>query len=98
MKRLLVGLVLLGACRGAKHPDPHDNAILYLSSNVHDAQVYVDGHFVAPLLALHGGISVIPGTHRIELRHEDYFSTYLELAVVKAEHRKIALPLAAMLP
>ena len=96
---LVLGTLFSGSgCRGARHADPHANAILYLSSNVRDAQLYVDGHFVAPLLALHGGISVIPGTHRLELRSENYFSSYLEVAVTRAERRKIALPLAAMLP
>jgi hypothetical protein len=75
-----------------------DDAIVYLQSNVRDAQVYVDGRFIAPLEALGGGIAVEPGTHRLELRREDYFSSYLELAVARAERKKIALDMAAILP
>jgi hypothetical protein len=74
------------------------DAILYLKSNVRDAQVYVDGRFVAPLDALGGGVALEPGAHRLELRHEDYFSSYLELELARAERKQLALDLAAILP
>ena len=74
------------------------DAIVYLESNVRDAQVYVDGRFIASLDALGGGVAVEPGTHRLELRHEDYFSSYLELRLARAERKKIAVDLAAILP
>lgn len=73
-------------------------AILYITSNVSDAQVYVDGRFVAPLDALRGGVTVAPGAHRLELRHDDYFSSYLEVQVARAVHQKLAIDMAAMLP
>jgi len=73
-------------------------AIVYLQSNVRDAQVYVDGRFIAPLDALGGGVAVEPGTHRLELRHEDYFSSYLELRVAQAERKKLTVDMAAILP
>lgn len=82
------------AATGATSSD----AIVYLESNVRDAQVYVDGRFVAPLDALRGGVAVEPGMHRIELRHEDYFSSYLELRVARAERKEIAVDMAAILP
>jgi hypothetical protein len=75
-----------------------DDAIVYVQSNVRDAQVYIDGRFIAPLDALRGGIAVDPGTHRLELRREDYFSSYLELQLARAERKKVALDLAAILP
>ena len=71
---------------------------MYLRSNVRDAQVYVDGRFVAPLNALGGGLAIEPGMHRLELRHEDYFSSYLELELARSERRKVALEMAAILP
>jgi hypothetical protein len=74
------------------------DAIVYLKSNVRDAQLYVDGRFIAPLDALGGGVAVAPGTHRLELRHEDYFSSYLELIVARAERKRIAMDMAAILP
>jgi hypothetical protein len=74
------------------------DAIVFLNSNVRDAQVYVDGRFIAPLDALGGGVAVEPGTHRLELRHEDYFSSYLELRVARAERKRIAVDMAAILP
>jgi hypothetical protein len=75
-----------------------DDAIIKVNSNVRDAQVYVDGRFIAPLPALRGGIAVVPGTHRLELRHDDYFSSYLELTVARAERKSVAIEMAPILP
>ena len=75
-----------------------NDAIVYVKSNVRDAQVYIDGRFVAPLNALGGGVAVAAGTHRFELRHEDYFSSYLELRLARAERKKIVMEMAAILP
>jgi hypothetical protein len=75
-----------------------DDAIIAITSNVRDAQVYVDGRFVAPLETATGGIAVAPGPHRFELRREDYFSRYLELTLARAERRKVTLELAPILP
>jgi len=41
---------------------------------------------------------VVPGTHRFELRHDDYFSSYLELTVARAERKSVAMELAPILP
>jgi len=98
----LAGIALAGiapACAGpARTGATRGDAIVYLRSNVRDAQVYVDGKFVAPLSALGGGLAIEPGTHRVELRHEDYFSSYLELQLARAERRKVAMDMAAILP
>lgn len=75
-----------------------DDAIVQLTSNVRDAQVFVDGRFVAPLDAIGGGFAVAPGVHRVELRREAYFSGYLELTLARAERRRVALELAPILP
>lgn len=90
----------LAACGPRTGPNgvTSSDAIVYLKSNVRDAQVYLDGRFVAPLEALRGGLAVEPGNHRLELRHEDYFSSYLELPLARAERKKIALDLAPILP
>ncbi len=95
---------VIATCVVACGPKPapggitRDDAILSIRSNVRDAQVYVDGRFVTPLDAEGGGIAVTPGTHRFELRHEDYFSSYLELTLAKAERRKVSMELAPILP
>lgn len=75
-----------------------DDAILYVTSNVRDAEVYVDDRFIAPLVALRRGLALVPGNHRLELRHEDYFSSYAELQLARAERKKLDLPMAAILP
>ncbi len=103
MKRaaaLVAALVLAPAC-GAK-PAPHgpspDDAVVFVSSNVSDAQVYVDGKLVGPLTVVRRGIAFDPGTHRVELRHDDYFSRYVVLDLHRAERKKLALDMAPVLP
>lgn len=93
-------ILALGACgpKSVQTGVTREDAILSIKSNVRDAQVYVDGRFVTPLDAAGGGIAVTPGTHRFELRHEDYFSSYLELTLGKAERRKVSMELAPILP
>ena len=44
------------------------------------------------------GVALAAGAHRLELRHEDYFSSYLELQLTRAERRTVALDMAAILP
>jgi uncharacterized protein with FMN-binding domain len=90
----------LVACSSKAHPrrNTADDAIVYVRSNVRDAQVYVDGRFIAPLDAMSGGVSVEPGVHRLELRRDDYFSSYLELDLHKAERKKVSLDMAPVLP
>jgi hypothetical protein len=97
---LVLTACVLAACGGAQKPGDvdRDDAIVKLASNVPDAQLYVDGRFVGPVGALRGGVAVEPGTHRFELRHDEYFSSYLELTLVRAERKKVALEMAPVLP
>ncbi len=98
MKKLV--LLALVACgpkvgpNGLRASDP----VVFLRSNVADAQVYVDGRFVGPINGVKGGIALDPGKHRIELRHDDYFSRYVELDLARAEQKKLQLELAPVLP
>jgi hypothetical protein len=98
--KLALAFVVLAACGGTQKPgsDDRDDAIVKLKSNVADAQLYVDGRFIGPIGALRGGVAVEPGTHRFELRHDEYFSSYLELTLVRAERKKVALEMAPVLP
>ena len=99
MNRLVL-IAALAACGPKVGPNgvSSSDAIVKVKSNVRDAQVFVDGRFVAPLSALRGGVAVEPGVHRFELRHDDFFSGYLELTLAKAERREVAIDLAPMLP
>lgn len=93
-------LLVIAACGASapKHGGSANHAIMYLSSNLDDAQVYVDGRFVGPINLVKAGIAVDPGKHRVELRHDDYFSRYAELDLQRAEKKKVALDLAPVLP
>lgn len=101
MTRAALLVALLAACGGAppnRNGVQRDDAIVQLRSNVRDAQVYVDGRFVAQLSSVRAGIAVEPGFHRFELRHDDYFSSYLELDLARAERKQVQLEMAPTLP
>lgn len=72
--------------------------LIKLTSNVREAEVYVDGRLIGRVGSLRGGVLMKPGVHRIELRHEGYFSAYAELEVGTAEKREMALEMAPILP
>jgi hypothetical protein len=92
----------LGLAACAETQAPHrasgNDAIVYLTSNVADAQVYVDGRLIGPITYVKAGIAVDPGKHRVELRHDDYFSRYAELDLHRAEKKQLDLDLAPVLP
>jgi hypothetical protein len=93
-------VVALSAC-GPKPPTTGvaaGDAIVYIKSNVGDAALYVDGRYVRPVRMVRGGIAVVPGKHRIELRHDDYFSRYIELELARAEKKTLDVTLAPILP
>ncbi|HEY3807967.1 MAG TPA: PEGA domain-containing protein [Kofleriaceae bacterium] len=73
-------------------------AVVLVTSNVGDAQVYVDGRFVGMLGLLHGGLAMDAGHHRIELRHDDYFARYAELTVARAGRTTLDLEMEPVLP
>ena len=99
MRSAILALAVV-ACRPAKPANgvTESDAVIYLKSNVRDAELFVDGRDVGPLGTLRGGVAVIPGTHRFELRHEDYFSSYLELTLARAERKKVAMDMSPILP
>jgi hypothetical protein len=89
---------MLAACGGTQKPSGGDDAIVKVTSNVRDAQLYVDGRYIAPISSLGGGVLVEPGAHRLELRSEEYFSAYAEVSVAGADRKTIAMKLAPRLP
>jgi hypothetical protein len=102
-----VVLVALGAfaavagCAPALTPAdgvaPSD-ALLFVRSNLSDADLLVDGHTIGSIGMLRGGVAVEPGVHHLEVKHDDYFSTYKEVRVGRAEHLKLAMDLLPMFP
>jgi len=98
--RLVIAVGLLSACGAKTSPRGvvASDAVVYLKSNVRDAELFVDGHDVGPLVTLRGGVALSPGMHRFELRHDDYFSSYLELTLARAERKKVALDMSPILP
>jgi hypothetical protein len=94
---LLLAVVACGSPAPINGPRA-GQAVVYVSSNVRDAQVYVDGRFVGNLGLLHGGLAMDPGHHRVELDHAEYYSRYVELALQRGERSKLDLEMKPVLP
>ena len=92
--------VMLWACGGRQQTSraTSEDAIVMIKSNVGDAGVFVDGRYYGSVRMLRGGLAFDAGHHRLELRHEDYFSRYVELDLKKADRKKLELDLAPVLP
>lgn len=93
--------VAIAACAHAQAPATavsSDDAIIYIKSNISDADLVLDGRLIGRVSMLRGGIAIDPGHHQLELRHDDYFSAYLDVQLARAERKKIALDLAPILP
>jgi hypothetical protein len=99
VKRALV-VIALAACGPKRGPNgvDADDAVVMIKSNVGDANVFVDGRYYGLVKMLRGGLAFEAGKHRLELRHEDYFSRYVELDLKRAEKRNLDLDLAPVLP
>jgi hypothetical protein len=99
--RAVVLAAVLAACGGRQTTSSRvdaDDAIVTLKSNVSDANVFVDGRYYGSVKMLRGGLAFEAGKHRLELRHDDYFSGYVELDLERAEKRQVELELAPVLP
>ncbi len=92
--------VLLAGCAGAQDPAHRagTSAVVTVTSNLPDAQVFVDGRFVGAVSFVKRGMALDPGKHRLELRHDDYFSRFAELDLHKAERQQLDLELLPVLP
>jgi hypothetical protein len=101
MIRAVVLAAALAACGGRQITSSRvdaDDAIVTLKSNVSDANVFVDGRYYGSVEMLRGGLAFEAGKHRLELRHDDYFSGYVELDLKRSEKRQLELELAPVLP
>jgi hypothetical protein len=95
-------LLLAGACAGTPARDPSrrdaDDAVVKIETEIEDASLWVDGRFIGPIGGLRGGIAVEPGRHRLELRHDAYWSHYEELDLAPRQQVSLVVELAPLLP
>ncbi len=94
---LALALAACASTQGPAHKSAN-SAVVTITSNLGDAQVYVDGRLIGPITYIKAGIALDPGKHRVELRHDDYFSRYAELDLHQAEKKQLDLDLAPILP
>jgi hypothetical protein len=95
-------LALVAACGGGQRRSvlgaDADDAIVYVDSKVKDAGLWVDGRLIGGVGMLKGGVAIDAGTHRIEVKHDDYFSYYALLELKAGERRRLKVELAPVLP
>ncbi len=95
---LLLALAL-SACGGSgAAPARAGRAVLEVSCPVADAVLWVDGRYLAQLRDLRGGVSLSPGHHQIELRHDRYHAHYADIELRQGERLRLEIPLAEALP
>lgn len=96
-----VAVVVAAACGGTKRdparPDA-DDAVVRVRTTVPDASLWVDGRFIGPIGGLRGGFALEPGKHRVELRHDEYWSHYEELDLAPRQQVQLDIEMAPVLP
>jgi hypothetical protein len=95
--RLFVVFCLLGAvgcAKTVKAPKARVLGGLLIDGEPQSAEVYVDERFFGTVAGLQKkGLSLAPGLHRIEVRKDGYFSSFLEVKVVRGVRSKVAVRL-----
>lgn len=90
---------ILAACGAAPKPTPGPaKGLLFLDCEVADAEIWLDSRFLGEVREVKGGIRLGPGLRRIEVRHSDYHSTYLEIELRPDQTRRLDVELARRLP
>jgi hypothetical protein len=95
---LLAAVVACGGPGSNRPGVDADDAVITFETTVEDASLWINGRYIAELGALSKGVSLSPGDHRIEIRHDDYHTQYVELSLAKRETRVVAVELAEILP
>lgn len=75
-----------------------DDAVITFETAVDDASLWINGRYIAELGALSKGVALSPGEHRLEIRHDDYHTQYIELSLARRETRVVRVELAEILP
>ncbi|MBT8493622.1 MAG: PEGA domain-containing protein [Deltaproteobacteria bacterium] len=99
MIRIVVLAAALLACSGSqKSKSSANNAVILVSVAEPEAAIWVDGRFVAIASQAKGGVSVEPGSHRIEIRHDRYHTHYQLIEVTPKQRLRLEVELAEDLP
>lgn len=72
-------------------------AALYIKCNVPGATLSIDDVPIGEVQEFRRGIGLLPGTHRVMLRHDHYHTRYIELTLRDGERRKIDVSMAEAL-
>lgn len=96
-----LAVALVASCGPSARPAGRaanpDAARLILTCPVADADVWVDGRYIAPCGALGRGLRLEPGERRLEVRHDDHHAFYAILDLAPRERRALTVDLAEIL-
>jgi hypothetical protein len=95
---MIVVAAMPGCGGGGAGSRPGGRAVLVLSCPVAEAVLWVDGHYVAQLRDLRGGVALPPGHHQIELRHDTYHAYYGDIHLGTGQRLRLEVELAEILP
>jgi hypothetical protein len=91
-------LALVISCSSAPIRQDAGDALIFLRCSVDDAEVWVDGEFLREMRELRKGIRIAPGSHRIEVRHDEYHSLYFEVELLPRQRKRLEAELAPRFP
>lgn len=80
----LLGLgLLLPACQASPHGKDTalPTAVLTVKCDVQDAVVWIDDRMAGEVAEVRGGIRLLAGPHRVEVRHDNYYTRYQEVVL-----------------
>lgn len=92
---LIAGLALASACGGTQTVPQaaQATAVVRIECSVKDAEIWLDSSFFREVADAPNGLRVLAGAHRIEIRHPDYHSIYVELELREGENKSLSVEL-----
>lgn len=78
---LVVASSAVGCAHGSQQGPP--TSMLEISSEVGDADVWVDGQYIGQVTEVSGRLALTPGVHRVEIRKPGHFPVQRTIRVDK---------------
>jgi hypothetical protein len=97
MTRIVCLALVFAACGGAAPPQATSqgpDALLRFQCTVKDAELWLDGRFLAEVREVPAGVLVAPGPHRLIVRRDGYHETYLWISADAGQTQTLAIDLA----
>ncbi len=94
-----LGALLCWACGGAPAaPATGPDGLVQIECAVSDAELWLDGSYLAEVREAVGGLSLPPGRHRLIVRHDQHHEAYVAFDVAPGEKKRLSIELARRFP